>query len=502
MEKTSNMKNIFTAILFFFSFHITAQDFTLTVNGGSGSGSYFYGDTIHVFSDNAPVTGVFRDWTGSGASYLDIADEWHTTLLVPQQSNVENLELSASFDQLPAGISQTTEMISLFGEEDGVFMENVLKEVNFSIPENPKGIIFLFHGTDGRGSSMYSKYEIFSLIKDFYKAGYGCIATDANERTLGDQDDDNAIRWLAKQPLSQEPENNVDLFNIQALRDTFVARYDLSDDVLFFSYGVSNGANFSDLAAAALGFQASAHNVGNGSSLLYSQRDDATPVIWLQSKNDNNVSADPAIALANYQALLDRNICTEWHWLEFSPIYENRFMRSRNNIGEQKSVEIYNRFFDYPGLVDGDNFLTISDLLNMPMDFFDPLGLTSAQMSDVISQLKVVNADHTGHGDFNKTIIRFFENICATTAVKPKSEIQSAFSIFPNPAKDFVFIKTENTKLNSVTIFNSQGKFILKKELSNLMEIYRLDLGSLPRGVYFLKMESDENAVTKKVVLQ
>ncbi len=390
-------------------------------------------------------------------------------------------------------------MISLYGVQEGNVVEDVMKEVNYSIPENPKGIVFLFHGTGGSGSNMYSRYEGFSLIKDLYYAGYGCIATDANERTLGDQNDDDKIRWAAGQPAYQETDNNIDLFNISALRDTFLARYELPSDLPFFSYGISNGANFSDLAAAALDFIASAHNTGNGNSQLYSQREDATPVIWLQSLNDNNENADPEVALGNFQALLDRDICTEWYWLDFSPVYEKRFMRSRNNINEQKSLEIFNRFFDYPGLVDDNNFLTIFDLIDMPSDFFTPLGLTLIQKKDVISQFKVINADHTGHGDYNKTIIRFFENLCLTTAVESPPKFQVEVSVFPNPAKDFVEIRIINAAMQSVEVLNAQGQVVLTGISSESEREATVNVSNLPGGIYFLVIKSDRGVIGKKV---
>ena len=498
------MRNIFTIItLLFFSSQITAQDYSLTVNYGTGSGSYFYGDTVHVFSDKAPMIGVFTGWTGSGIDYLTIVDEWHTTLVLPSQSGVDNLVLNANYDQLPMGTPQSTEMISLFGEEGGTFMGNVMKEVHYVIPQNPKGIVFLFHGTGGNGGNMFSKYEPFTLIKDLYYAGYGSISTDANERTLGDQDGDGKIRWAASQAIQQNFNNNIDLYNVRALKDTLVVRYDLPDDFPFFSYGVSNGANFSDLAAAAVGFQASAHNTGNGSSSLYLHRPDATPVIWLQALNDQNSSADPAAALANYQALLDRGICSEWYWLDRSPLFEKRFMRSRIGINQQESTSIYKRFFDYPNLVGHDGFILVDNILSeLPNDFYTPLGLSNAQINDAESQMKAVNADHGATGDFNKTIIRFFENNCLTTPVNFLPDSPLNISLFPNPTSDFVFLEANSESLESATLFNLQGQVIKKYSFPKSTKKYELNLSGIPSGIYFIKIKWDGGEELKKVVFK
>ena len=495
------MKNTFTILsIFFFSISISAQDYSLTVNNGTGSGNYFYGDTVHIFSDKPNVLHVFTEWTGDGIEYLDIADEWHTILVVPSESNISNLTLHANYDQLPIDIAVTMEMMSLFGEDDGVFMENIMKEIYFSIPPNPKGIVFLFHGTGGHGISMYSKYEPLTLAKDLYYAGYGTISTDANERTIGDQTGEGKIRWVANQATQQNFDNNIDLYNIRALKDTLVARYDLEDGFPFFSYGVSNGANFSDLAAAAIGFQASAHNTAHGSPSLYHLREDATPVIWIQSINDQNESADSTIALANYQALLDRDICSEWYWLQRSPLYEKRFMRSQNNITQQKSLEIYNRFLEFPSLMNDEHIFVVDNILEeLPSNFYAPLGLTPAQIRDAESQMKVMNGDHGSNGDFNKTIIRFFENTCETTATTFPTDTPFDVSIFPNPSNG-VFNIVFSKNVNTVFISDITGKNIFRKKINGGST--NLDLSHFTNGMYLISFQTNGQVVNKKIILQ
>ncbi len=475
-----------------------AQDYTLRVQDGTASGDFFYGDTVHIFSDNAPGLGVFAGWSGNGEQYLDIADEWYTTMVVPQQSGVTALNLQANYDVLPNSARIQMEDILLFGEEAGVFTENVPKNVHYAIPDNPKGMVFLFHGTGGSGANMFERYEILSLIKDFYHAGYGSISTDANERTLGDQNDDGKIRWIAGNAIRQSLNNNIDLFNIQALKDTFALRYNLDEDFPFFSYGVSNGANFSDLAAAVLGFKASAHNTGNGSPSLYALRTDATPVIWLQSINDQNSNADPAVSRSNYQALIDRDICTEWHWLQKSPIYEKRFMRSFNDINAPTSAAIYARLFDYPNLVDSDGIIQVENIIaSFPNDFNDPLGLTNAQLSDVQSQLKVANADHTGHGNFNKTILRFFEMTCETT--EAQEVYKPHYTLFPNPASDYLKIVHTSDEPMEIVIFDINGQQLL---LENCLENpCTIDLSFLRSGYYFAKIKQGKEFYNDKFII-
>lgn len=66
------------------------------------------------------------------------------------------------------------------------------------------------------------------------------------------------------------------------------------------------------------------------------------------------------------------------------------------------------------------------------------------------------------------------------------------FSIYPNPAKDFISIQTQDLK--SVKIFNSQGQEIMES-VSN-----KIDVRFLSTGVYFIQVETSEGIGQKKFV--
>ncbi len=62
---------------------------------------------------------------------------------------------------------------------------------------------------------------------------------------------------------------------------------------------------------------------------------------------------------------------------------------------------------------------------------------------------------------------------------------QSNFSIYPNPAKDFIEIKT-NSKIETAQIFDNLGR-LLKTENSA-----KIDISNLEKGVYYLKINNGE----------
>ncbi|WP_312556543.1 T9SS type A sorting domain-containing protein [Empedobacter brevis] len=67
------------------------------------------------------------------------------------------------------------------------------------------------------------------------------------------------------------------------------------------------------------------------------------------------------------------------------------------------------------------------------------------------------------------------------------------FDIYPNPATDFVNIKT-NGKLESSIIYNMSGQVVLKSVDK------KLNITKLPKGVYVLKIVIDDKETTTKII--
>ena len=73
--------------------------------------------------------------------------------------------------------------------------------------------------------------------------------------------------------------------------------------------------------------------------------------------------------------------------------------------------------------------------------------------------------------------------------------LASKFSVYPNPATDFLTIDAGNVEISSVSVFNLLGAKVLEqKELVD----NKINTASLTSGVYLLKIESGNSSVTKK----
>jgi cyanophycinase-like exopeptidase len=70
--------------------------------------------------------------------------------------------------------------------------------------------------------------------------------------------------------------------------------------------------------------------------------------------------------------------------------------------------------------------------------------------------------------------------------------------IYPNPAQDVLYISAEKP-LQSITLLDSFGRTILQREVSNLLET-SLSVERLSSGTYFLKVETAQGNILKKII--
>ena len=77
------------------------------------------------------------------------------------------------------------------------------------------------------------------------------------------------------------------------------------------------------------------------------------------------------------------------------------------------------------------------------------------------------------------------------------------FSVSPNPAKDFVNFKFNQISSSQIIInvYSIQGKLVLKTNALIQNNKTQLDVSSLKSGMYFLKLNSGEKELTKKLII-
>ena len=73
------------------------------------------------------------------------------------------------------------------------------------------------------------------------------------------------------------------------------------------------------------------------------------------------------------------------------------------------------------------------------------------------------------------------------------------FSIYPNPASEFIDVSINNQSLKNaqIKVYNTLGK-LCKTTIINSNE-ERIDLQNLASGIYLIKLETSEGIITKKI---
>jgi hypothetical protein len=71
-------------------------------------------------------------------------------------------------------------------------------------------------------------------------------------------------------------------------------------------------------------------------------------------------------------------------------------------------------------------------------------------------------------------------------------------TIFPNPAKDFIWVEGMDLNEVDLEILDVNGKLVLKNRVSNVNGIFSLDISALPKGMYFLKSKTGRETQVSK----
>jgi len=75
---------------------------------------------------------------------------------------------------------------------------------------------------------------------------------------------------------------------------------------------------------------------------------------------------------------------------------------------------------------------------------------------------------------------------------------QNAFSVYPNPANDFINITSQTSGDKNVVVYNVLGKQVINTTINT----ERLDISNLNSGVYIIKISQNGVSSTKKLVVR
>ena len=92
-------------------------------------------------------------------------------------------------------------------------------------------------------------------------------------------------------------------------------------------------------------------------------------------------------------------------------------------------------------------------------------------------------------------------NLSSTPLLTNDINESNLINVFPQPAKNSlnIQVKLNNSEINTLDLYNSQGKILSSNVLNKNDENINLDVSQFKSGIYFIKVHSKNNLYTKKV---
>jgi hypothetical protein len=208
-------------------------------------------------------------------------------------------------------------------------------------------------------------------------------------------------------------------------------------------------------------------------------------------------------------AVLPENI---GKYLHYNINFENTGNADAINIVVRDSIDVTK--FDIASLqvihcshavetkITGNIVEFIFEGINLPPAIMNPIGghgnvLFKIKILPTLAEDDSVTNTANIHFDYNHPIATneartVFTNLSRTDFNKDKS-----VTVYPNPVKNKVTVKASNP-IKQIQLYDVQGR-ILQTSIENKMEAV-LDISAKPKGIYFLKIITQNGSTTQKIV--
>ncbi|MSU50004.1 MAG: hypothetical protein EXS37_13120 [Opitutus sp.] len=371
---------------------------TVTINGGSGGGTFPSGSRLDVFA-NAPATGqVFDRWTGNievlGAAAIGPTLA-HTVITIPDSA----VTLTATYKAAPVWTAVTVQNFNPQTQAGANGQTtNVSTTLAYYIPANATGIAFVLHDTGGNTSDWFTRPEHLLFARDLVAAGYGVAALNSTNRTPG--------AWAAQTVLA----NNPDAQNVAAALDRFARDGLLANTKPVFFVGTAAGGNaairIADLLAPSRPVKGAVLYLSAGiDTLAVTSR---VPQFFALAANDDVLGPLGLLdARDNSRYLTGRGIATAVINNGISPVLAGRFRAlgvTAATFTAADAQAIWTAVKN-AGFLDANNYLK-STPTTAALTAALPAAYQS-RVADVAAQLAVASANREFYSDANSRVLNF-----------------------------------------------------------------------------------------------
>jgi len=181
----------------------------------------------------------------------------------------------------------------------------------------------------------------------------------------------------------------------------------------------------------------------------------------------------------------------EWSDMKLNPD------KNGTQIIWEVASETNNLYFEVQKSLNGVAFEEIGNVESLgntqtPRTYsFQDNSITNFQQEKIYYRIKQV--DLNGTFTFSKVL-----------SMDLSESVAFSFDLYPNPARDYVEVSFKNLSLDSQTniqIINIDGKLVLQQTVEKNKSNTTLQLGDISAGIYTVRVFSDEEIYTKKLVI-
>ncbi len=130
------------------------------------------------------------------------------------------------------------------------------------------------------------------------------------------------------------------------------------------------------------------------------------------------------------------------------------------------------------------------------------------QAHPTLTNMQILNAIEQTASQYEKPdslLGHGVSNFCAAhDSLVSENKVVDMFEVFPNPSSGKVYLKIkgiQNLNIKNIDVYNALGSIVSSMKISGLVSDYVVNLSSRPKGVYFIKINSDKGSTVKKVIL-
>ena len=189
-----------------------------------------------------------------------------------------------------------------------------------------------------------------------------------------------------------------------------------------------------------------------------------------------------------------------------------RLIIKTNNAAWQNIIRIKNEsgsvVFSRGGF---QNNMTTGNIINLPNGCYQLIlsdanddGLSFFANNAGTGYFRIENMNLQTITNFNPDFgdrVEYYFTVDQSTGLDQESRLEKEIKIYPNPAEDYIQIASEESAY-AWSIKDLSGKEVLNGFKNEGLNLLKVDLSRLAKGVYFFQIEMDEEIIIRKLVKQ